>query len=109
LFAPKSGKETRQDIKDTAAKVAARLQEEAKKLQSEITELIEKAEAQFKDKSSTATDKAKELVAKAKHERDLLVVLATSVKEGKADDKDLDKALKKAKEAKDSLAAYLKK
>jgi gas vesicle protein len=109
LFAPKSGKETRQDIKDTAVKVAAKLQEDLKKLQEEISELIDKAEAQFKEKSELATAKGKELLEKAKHERDLLKALVVSIKDGKSDDKDLNKAIKNAKEAKDALATYLKK
>jgi gas vesicle protein len=109
LFAPKSGKETRQDIKDTAEKMKVKFEVEAKKLQLEIAEQIDKAEAMFKEKSNLATDKAKELVEKAKHEKDLLTALALSVKDGKADDKDLNKAIKKAKEAKDALATYLKK
>ena len=109
LFAPKSGKETRQDIKDTAVKVAAKLQEEAKKLQAELTELIDHAEAKAKEAGKTVSDKSHELIAQAKHTRDSLVELAKSVKAGEAEDKDLNKAIKKATEAKDALAAYLKK
>ena len=109
LFAPKSGKETRQDIKDTSAKAIAALQEQAKKLQSDLTVLIDKADEMFKDKTHVATEKAKELVDQAKHARDSLTVLAKSVKAGEADDKDLNKAIKKAKESKDALTVYLKK
>ncbi len=109
LFAPKSGKETRQDIKDTAVKVAAKLQEEAKKLQVELGELIEVAEAKAKAAGKTVSDKTTELIAQAKHTRDSLTVLAKSVKAGEADDKDLDKAIQKAKQSKEALAAYLKK
>jgi gas vesicle protein len=109
LFAPKSGKETRQDIKDTSAKALAKLEEQAKKLQAELSDLIDKADAQFKDKTQVVTEKAKHLVEQARHSRDALTVLAKSVKAGEADDKDLDKAIKKAKESKDALATYLKK
>ena len=109
LFAPKSGRETRQDIKDTAVKVATKLQEDAKKLQIELTELIEVAEDKVKDAGKTVSDKTHELIAQAKHTRDSLTVLVQSVKDGHADDKDLDEAIKKANDAKDALATYLKK
>ena len=109
LFAPKSGKETRKDIKDTAVKVATKLEEEAKKLQIELTELIDVAEAKVKEAGKSVSDKTHELIAQAKHTRDSLTVLAQSVKNGEADDKDLNKAIKKANEAKEALTAYLKK
>jgi gas vesicle protein len=109
LFAPKSGKETRQDIKDTAAKVAARLQEEAKKLHVELNELIEVAEEKAKAAGKSVSAKTTELISQAKHTRDSLLTLAKSVKAGEAEDKDLDKAIQKAKQSKEALAAYLKK
>jgi gas vesicle protein len=109
LFAPKSGKETRQDIKDTAVKVAAKLQEEAKHLQEELSHLIEKAEEKAKEAGKTVSEKTHELIAQAKHTRDSLTKLALAVKNGEASDKDLDKAINKAKEAKEALAVYLKK
>lgn len=109
LFAPKSGKETREDIKDAASKAAERLQAEADKLQKEISDLIDKGEVHVKDASKTVSDKAKEAVEQAKHSRDSVMTIAKSVKAGKADDKDLDKAIKKAKDARDSLKVFLKK
>ncbi len=109
LFAPKSGKETRQDIKDTSKKVYEKLLAESNKLQVELTDLIKKAEARAKEAGTVMSDKAKVLVDQARHTKDALKVLATSVKNGEAEDKDLDKAIKNAKEAKDALAAFLKK
>ena len=109
LFAPKSGKETRQDIKDTAVKVAINLEEEAKKVQIELTELIEVTEAKAKEAGKAVSDKTHELIDQAKHTRDSLVVLVQSVQDGHADDKDLDEAIKKANDAKDALVVYLKK
>jgi gas vesicle protein len=109
LFAPKSGKETRQDIKDTAVKLAAKLQEEAIHLQEELAELIKSAEAKAKEAGKNVSTKLHELTNQAKHAKDSLTTLAKSVKAGEAEDKDLNKAIHKAKEAKDALAAYLKK
>ena len=48
LFAPKSGKETRQDIKEATSKAAEKLSAEAHKIQEEAVELIAKAEVRLK-------------------------------------------------------------
>lgn len=109
LFAPKSGKETRQDIKDTASKLATRFEKEAKHVQAELSDLIEKAETKVKDAGKSFGGKSQEVVEQAKHARNTLTTLAKSIKAGKADDKDLDKALAKAKEAADALKTYIKK
>lgn len=109
LFAPKSGKETRKDIKDGVSRAAEKFEKQARLLQAELSDLIRKVETQFKDKKGAVNDKAKELIEQAKKAQTQLRVLAKSVKAGEADDKDLDKAIKKAQEAKDSLAKYLKK
>ncbi len=109
LFAPKSGKETRADIKDGAHKVAEKFSEEATKLRGELLELIEKVESNAIETGKNLSDKAKALIEQAKHTRESLNELAVSVKKGEADDKDLNKAIKKAKEAKEALTTYLKK
>lgn len=109
LFAPKSGKETRQDIKEAAAKAAERFTTEAKKLHEELNQLIEKGEEKIKSSTDEARKKVSELVDQAKHSRDSLKTLLVSVKAGEADDKDLDKAIKKANEAREALKKYLKK
>ena len=109
LFAPQSGKETRADIKDTATKAMDKVVAEAKKLQNELGSLIDSGEEKIKDAGRSASKKAKDLVEQAPNAQDALKVLVKSVKAGEADDKDLNKAIKKAKEARDSLKAYLKK
>lgn len=109
LFAPKSGKETRADIKETAQKAAERFSKEASKLRSDLLELIEKVESNAIETGKGLTDKAKKLIEQAKHTRESLNELAVSVKNGEADDKDLNDAIKKAKEAKEALTTYLKK
>jgi gas vesicle protein len=109
LFAPKSGKETRKDIKDSAIKIAAKLQEEAKKIQIELGELIDVAESKAKNAGKSVSAKTHELIDHAKQTRDTLVELASSVKAGEADDQDLNDAIKKANEAKEALKVYLKK
>ena len=109
LFAPKSGKETRQDLKDAASKLAVRFEKEARNVQDELGVLISKAESKVKETGKTLGDKSHEVIGQAKHARDTLTTLAKSIKAGTADDKDLDRALAKAKEAVDALKTYIKK
>lgn len=103
LFAPKSGKETRQDIKDAAGTASEKLQTEAKKLQTEAKLLIKKVE------SSKATTAAKKHAKDLQHAASNLATVAKAFKNGKASDKDLDKAVKQAKAARTSVKKFLKK
>ena len=109
LFAPQSGEETRKDIKDGANKAIDKMHKEAEKLQKDASGAIDKAETAIKDAGRTATKRSKELLAEAKTKKDTLGKVVSSVKDGKSDDKDLDKAIKEAKKAKDALVKYLKK
>lgn len=109
LFAPKSGKETRKDIKDASNKAIAKLQEKAEQVQNDLTDLIEKVEEKFVTTKDSATKKSKDMLQTAKDAQIHLRVVAKAIKNGGADDKDLDKAIKKAQEARKALADYLKK
>ncbi len=109
LFAPKSGKETRQDIKHAAVTASDKVLEEARKLQQEANELVEKLENFAKENGDkigkTAQDHAKDL----KHKASSLAEIAKSFKAGEASDKDLDKAIHQVKEARTSIKAFLSK
>ena len=109
LFAPKSGKETRHDIKEGTTKAVDILLAEAKKLQLELKKLIEKVESTAGDTGKKLSVKAAELTEQAKSAKSHVEEIAVSVKAGKAEDKDLDLAIQKAKAARDSLKKYLSK
>lgn len=109
LTAPKSGKETRQDIHDTALKAKRESEKKLKQLHSDLDLLI-------------ADGKVKATKLKATAKQDLTVALAagnkakekarealSAVHEGGADDKDLELAIKEATKAIDHLKKYLKK
>jgi gas vesicle protein len=98
LFAPKSGKETRADIKN--ASLAA-----AHAVQNEAAEILAKA----KNLKGKTADKAAGHIEKAKHTAANLKDVVTSFKAGEASDKDLDKAIKNAKLAQESLKTFMKK
>lgn len=108
LTAPKSGRETRQDIKDTTAKAISEAEKQLKKLHTELNDLLEqvksgadKAKGEAKKDFDAAIDFAKQAKEKA---RDIL----SAVHEGDADDKDLKQAVQDAQKAVDHLKTFLK-
>ena len=109
LFAPKSGKETRQGIKDEASKINKDLRAEIEKLQKEAKVLIAKVEAKAKSKTGIVATTAKKHVKQAKHSAESLATVVKSFNAGESSDKDLNAAIKKVKAARTSLKAFLKK
>ena len=109
LLAPKSGKQTRQDIKKTAHQVSESTTAEVKKLQTNLSRLITKAETSLKQATKTTATSGRNLVDKAQQTKTNLADVAKALKAGKAKDKDLDQAVKQAKLAAKSLTDYLKK
>lgn len=110
LTAPKSGKETRQDIKDKAEQSVAEAEKQLKKLHTQMADLI----AEGKEKATTlkgvaqkdlqiAIDKAAVVKEKARE------MLSTLHEGNTAEDKDLRKAIDEANQAINHLKAYLKK
>jgi len=109
LFAPKSGKETRADIKDGATAASERVQEEAKKIQSETKDVLAKVEKKATEATGTVSEKAKKHAGDLKHNLDNVTTVAKSLKSGKASDKDLNSAIKQLKLAKESVVTFMKK
>lgn len=109
LTAPQSGKETRQEIKDTTTRGMREAERQLKKLHTEMNDVL-----------AEASDRADKLSGKAREELDVAVQATRRVKEtardilsavheGRAEDKELQKSIKDAKKAIDHLKAYLKK
>lgn len=109
LTAPKSGKETRQDIQEAAIKTKHQAEKRLKELHSTIENLID----QGKTVSAKMTDKAKAewdaLVANALVAKEKVREVLSALHEGDADDKDLKKAINEASSAVDHLKTYLAK
>jgi gas vesicle protein len=109
LTAPKSGKETRGDIKDTANKGVLEAERELKKLHSELDKLLNES----KDRGTELSDKASKeltlLVDKAKDSKEKARTMLSAIHEGDAQDKDLQKAITEAHKAIDHIRTYLKK
>lgn len=109
LTAPKSGKETRQDVKSAAIKAKTKAEKDLKKLHSDLTQLLDKAKKSAltaKTEADKDFSKAVEVAAKAKEKvREVL----SSIHEGGSDDKDLQKAIDEATAAIDHLKTFVKK
>jgi gas vesicle protein len=109
LTAPKSGKETRAEIKQTVDSGRSEAEKTLKQLHTELDNIL----SDIKNKSDKASGKAKaeyeDLADKAGSAKQKTRELLSAIHEGDADDKDLKKAIKDASKAIDHLKSYLKK
>lgn len=109
LTAPKSGKETRQDLRDTADKGKTEAEKELQKLHAELDKTIEQAKANKTKLGKAAQEEFNELVDKAKDSKEKATEVLGAVREGAANDQDLDRAVKAANRSLKHLKKYLKK
>ncbi len=109
LTAPKSGRDTRQDVKDTAGKTAADAEKQLKKLHTELDKAIAQAKDQKSKFGTKAQQELNELVDKAKDSKEKVREVLSAVHEGEAEDKDLQRAVKEAGKSVEHLKKYLKK
>lgn len=108
LTAPKSGKETRGDIADKAGDVKDETIDQLEDVEMELRDLIKKTSAKTIALSAQAREEFNETVVKAKDAQNKAAILLKSVKAGQADDPELNKAIKQAKQAQKNLRKYLK-
>lgn len=109
LTAPKSGKETRDDIKDTAVRTYTAAEKELKLLHTELSKLMDEANKKIGELRGSAQVNLDKAVAGAKVAKEKARELLSAVHEGDADNKDLDNAVKEAKKAVEHLRSFLKK
>lgn len=109
LTAPKSGKETREDIKQTAVKTYKAAEKELKELHTELNKLLGEASKKAGELKGAAQKNLDKATAGAKVAKEKARVILSAIHEGDADDKDLDSAVKEAKKAVEHLKTYLKK
>lgn len=109
LTAPKSGKETREDIRRTALKAKTEAEKKLKEAHSELIQLLDSAQ----DLRAGLTGKAKEEVEAAidgaKQAREKSRELLSALHDGDAEDPDLQAALKQAQKSITHLKSFLKK
>jgi len=109
LTAPKSGKETREDIKTTAHNTMSDAEKELKKLHTELSTLLDQSKKRGGDLSDKATKELSSLVDKAKQSKEKAREVLSAIHEGDAEDTDLRTAIADANKAIDHIKTYLKK
>lgn len=109
LTAPKSGKETRAEIKDAAVVGKHEAERQLKKLHTELNDVI----AQAKDRGEKLSGEAKkdlDIATNAtKQVKETVREILSAVHEGRAEDKELQKAIADAQKAVAHLKTYVKK
>lgn len=109
LTAPKSGKETRKDIKDAAERGMAEAEKQLKKLHTQMTDVISEAKEKVKTLRGSAEKDLKSAIDKASTAKEKARDLLSALHEGGAEDKDLKKAIEEANQAIQHLRTYLSK
>jgi len=109
LTAPKSGKETRKDIKDKAVETYAAAEKELKKLHTELGDALTQVAAKTKELREKGGRKFDDVVNQSQKAKDKAREMLTSLHEGEAEDKDLKKAIAEATAAISNLRTFLEK
>ena len=109
LTAPKSGAETRQDIKDVAEKLKKEATIKLALVRDDLDHVINVAQTKADELSGKARKEIEELLEKAKVAQAKSKDVLLAVKNGESDDKDLHKAVSDVKDAKNHLSNFLKK
>jgi gas vesicle protein len=109
LTAPKSGKETRQDIKTAAEHGMAEAEKQLKKLHTQMNDLLKEAKTKVESLRGTAQKDLQMAIDKVTTAKEKARQLLSALHEGGAEDKDLKKAIGEANKAIDHLKTYLSK
>ena len=109
LTAPKSGKQTREDIKAATDDGRTEAEKDLKRLQAELEKVIKDAKANSGKLGVKAQKELGELLDKAKDSKQKVREVLSAVHEGDAEDRDLQRAVRSANTAVKSLRKYLKK
>jgi len=109
LTAPKSGKETRGDLKNAAEKATNEAEEQLKKLHSELDKLLADAKEKGDDLGGKAKREIDKLLDTANDARDKAGGIVDALRKDRATDKELKKAIEDANRAIEHLRDYLKK
>lgn len=109
LTAPKSGKETREDIKQATRTGMSEAEKQLKRALAELGELIDEAKKRGNELGDKANKELSDLGDRAKVAREKAREVLSAIHEGDAEDKDLQEAVQQANAAVKHLRAYLKK
>lgn len=109
LTAPKSGKETREDIKEAANKKITEFETQLKQKHTELSKLLADVGERINKSKGTARGELEQLTTKALQSKDKVRIALSNIRDGESSEKDLEKSIDDAQKAIDRLRAYLKK
>ena len=109
LTAPKSGKQTRTDLKNAATENITQAEKRLKKLHTQLAGLLVEANTQAEGAKGKARTEMNGVIDKAKTVREKARELLSAVHEGDAEDKELKLAIANTAKAVEDLKTYLKK
>ncbi len=109
LTAPKSGKETRQDIAGGVSSARAKADKQLKKLHSDLGDLIKQGDEKVKNARSKVSKEYAEALEQAKIARGKAKLLLSAIHHGDADDPHLQAVIDEVKLAKQNLGRFIKK
>lgn len=109
LTAPKSGRETRADIRSAAENGMLEAEKQLKKLHTQMAGQIRDAKVQVETLKGAAKKELSIAIDKATVAKEKARVMLSALHEGDAQDKDLQKALKEGHKALEHLKNYLAK
>ncbi len=107
LTAPKSGRQTRKDLRRAALKAKTEAERKLKKAHSELNHVIDEAGTFAKSAKGKASDELDKARQQAEQIRQKSRELLSAVHEGEAEDKDLQKSIDDVKKATEHLKKYL--
>ena len=108
LTAPKSGKETRQDILDGAIRAKKEAEKKLKALHSELHARLIEAKKELSKLSGRAKTELEDAINSASSAKEKVRDILSALHDGDADDPDLRRALNDAKTALKNLEKYVK-
>jgi len=109
LSAPKSGKQTRQDIKVATEQSRYEAEKDLKKLHTDLNELLAEAKSKGKKASKSTQKDIKVLLEKTQDTKEKIREVISAIHEGDAEDQDLKRAINNANNALEHLKDYLSK
>jgi gas vesicle protein len=109
LTAPKSGKETRKDIKDTTQATIADAEKKLKDVHTELSNQIDEVSQHAEKLKGAAKADADTLVEASRKAKEKVRTSLSSIHDGGETDKDLQKAVKEAQKSIEHLKKFLKK
>lgn len=108
LTAPKSGRETRQDISNKAGEAKDDAAAQLEKAAAELSAALNDTKAKAATMNAKAREEYNEAVVKAKDAQNKAGQVLKAVKAGEADNPELNKAVKQARLALKNLGKFIK-